>query len=344
MHELRKGFGSDNHPGAHPAILAAISAANDSHAHSYGDDPYTVTAINKFHEHFGADIEVLFVFNGTGANVISLAAMSRSYYGVICASTAHIYLDESTAPERFTGCRLLPIPTIDGKLTPALIDTHITTPDSTHQVQPRIVSITQSTEVGTVYTLEELETLSAYVHARGFLLHMDGARLANAAASLGVGLNATSGSVGVDLLSFGGTKNGLMFGDAIVAFNKDLATALPYHQKQGLQLASKMRFIGAQFTALLSNDLWHKNAAHANRMAQLLATGIQDIPNIRITQATDANAVFLCLPPEYIEPLQKEFFFYVWNAKIGEVRWMTAFDTTTEDVHNFIATIKRIVC
>jgi len=343
MHELKRGFGSDNHPGAHPEILAAIIAANDSHAHSYGDDPYTAAAIEKFRQHFGPHAEVLFVFNGTGANVISLATMSRSYNGVICATTSHIYLDESTAPERFTGCRLLTVPTPDGKLTPALIESHIPDPGSAHQVQPRIVSITQSTELGTVYTLDELRALAEYVHARNFLLHMDGARLANAAASLGVGLNDTSGAVGVDLLSFGGTKNGLMFGDAIVAFNKDLAAALPYHQKQGLQLASKMRFMGAQFTALLSNDLWQRNAAHANRMAQLLAAGIKDMSGVKRTHPTDANAVFVCLPTECITPLQEEFFFYVWDAKIGEVRWMTAFDTTEEDVNGFIAAIKRIV-
>ena len=343
MHELKRGFGSDNHPGTHPEILAAIIAANDSHAHSYGDDPYTTAAIEKFRQHFGPHTEVLFVFNGTGANVISLATMSRSYNGVICATTSHIYLDESTAPERFTGCRLLTVPTPNGKLTPALIESHIPDPGSAHQVQPRIVSITQSTELGTVYTLDELRALAEYVHARNFLIHMDGARLANAAVSLGVGLNDTSGAVGVDLLSFGGTKNGLMFGDAIVAFNKDLAAALPYHQKQGLQLASKMRFMGAQFTALLSNDLWHRNAAHANRMAQCLAAGIKDMPGVKRTHPTDANAVFVCLPTECIVPLQEEFFFYVWDAKIGEVRWMTAFDTTEEDVNGFIAAIKRIV-
>ena len=343
MDKNPRGFSSDNHAGIHPEILDAICAANVGHVHAYGEDPYTLAAIKKFREHFGNEAAVFFVFNGTAANVLSLAGITRSYNAVICAETSHLVIDESTAPEVFAGCRLLPVPSDDGKLSVESIRVKASGFGNPHQVQPKVVSIAQTTEQGTVYSQDEIRPIAEFVHRGGMLLHMDGARLANAAAALGMGLRQITSDVGVDVLSFGGTKSGMMLGEAIVVFDKAKARDFPYIQKQGLQLASKMRFLSAQFEAFLSNDLWLRNARHANRMARLLADQIADVPEIRITQKVDANAVFVQLPQEVIPRLQEAFSFHVLDEENRIARWMASFDTTEEDVLDFVKVIKRTV-
>jgi threonine aldolase len=339
--KLFRGFASDNSSGIHPDILRAIEAANTGHCIAYGADPFTEAAVAKFREHFGEDIAVFFVFNGTAANVLALKSATRAFHAVICAESAHIQEDECGAPERFTGCKLLTVPTADGKLTPAGIQRHLRGFGFEHHAQPRIISITQATELGTVYTGEEIRTITGYAHAHGLLVHMDGARLANAAAALGAGLGELTREAGIDVLSFGGTKNGMLAGDAVVFFNRDLTQDFKFIRKQGMQLASKMRFIGAQFQALLSDDLWRRNACHANRMAGLLAEAARQIPSVRLTRPVEANAVFAVLPSEAIPTLQKASFFYVWDDARAEVRWMTSFDTTEKDIHAFIALLQR---
>ncbi len=338
-----RGFASDNHAGVHEEVLQAIAKANSGHVHSYGDDVYTEEAVEVLRRHFGADAEVFFVFNGTGANVTALAALTRSFDAVICAETSHLNIDECGAPEQIGGVKLLTLPTTDGKLTPEAVAAKLTGRGDEHQVRPRVVSITQTTELGTVYTPEEMAALANCVHEKGLYLHVDGARFANAAAALGVELRAISADVGVDVLSFGGTKNGLMLGEAVVFFDKNLAEDYRYTRKQGMQLASKMRFVAVQFSALLGGDLWRRSAEHANAMAGLLESQVRSLPGIEIIQQRQANAVFVRLPKEIIPVLQQQFFFYEWDAKSGEVRWMTAFDTRAEDVEKFVACIKKML-
>ena len=343
MSDHSAGFGSDNHAGVHPEIAAAIQAANGGQAHSYGDDPYTEEALGHFRRHFGEQAQAFFVFNGTAANVLSIAALTRSYNAVICAHTSHLTIDESTAPERFTGCRLLPVDTLDGKLRPEDVRAQAKGIGNPHHAQPKLVSITQSSEMGTVYTPDEIAALAECAHGLGLYLHMDGARLANAAASLGVDLRQITTDAGVDMLSFGGTKNGMLLGEAVVALRPELAGELEYLRKQGLQLASKMRFLSAQFSALLEGDLWRRNAEHANGMARVLAEGAAEVPGVELTQKTEANAVFAVIPKECIAPLQDEHFFYVWDEDRGEVRWMCAYDTREEDVRAFVEAMHRVV-
>jgi len=332
MNTHRRGFGSDNHAGVHAAVLQAIASANVGHVHSYGNDPYTEQAVARFREVFGEQAEVYFVFNGTAANVLAIAAVNRPFEAVICTRSAHLNTDECGAPERFSGCKLLSVPSTDGKLTVQAIEAQVQGRGDEHQVRPKIISITQATELGTVYRPNEIAALADFAHARGMRLHMDGARLANAAASLEAGLRAITGDLGVDVLTFGGTKNGLLLGEAVVFFNPDLARDFLFIRKQGMQLGSKMRFIAAQFDALLSNDLWLKSASHANAMAKRLAARVSGIPQVRITQKVEANAVFARLPPEALAAIRKEYFFYTWDEVRGEVRWMASFDTTEEDV------------
>ncbi|MFC1526360.1 threonine aldolase family protein [Candidatus Latescibacterota bacterium] len=341
---MTKGFASDNHAGVHPEVLAAMAAVNEGHVHSYGDDPYTEGATARTREHFGDDSEAYFVFNGTAANVLSAAAVCRPYHAVICADTAHFHHDECGASERFVGCRVLAVPANErGKLTPEALRAIPGGHAEPHQNIPRMVSITQSTELGTVYSLKETRAVADCVHEQGLVLHMDGARLANAAVGLGVSLRELTGDVGVDVLSFGGTKNGIMMGEAVVFFDRELAADFPYIRKQALQLASKMRFVSAQFEALLTDDLWARSARHANAMARLLADEVRGVPGVAITQPVEANAVFARLPSESIPALQEEFFFYVWDEDTGEVRLMASFDTTEEDVRGFAAAVRRIV-
>lgn len=339
MMEALRGFASDNASGAHPAVLAAMAEANRGHVHAYGDDPVTAQARGLVQGHFGAQAEAFFVFNGTGANVTALQALMRPFEAVICPATAHINADECGAPERFTGGKLLAVPTPDGKLTPTLIEGAITGVGFEHASQPRVVSITQSTEYGTVYSARELEAVVATARTFGLRVHVDGARLANAAASLGCSLGEAC--AGADVVSFGATKNGAVLAESVVFLDPALATDFKYVRKQSAQLASKMRFVSAQFAALLEGDLWLENAGHANAMARLLAERAGAVPGVRITQRVDANEVFAVLPHDAIAPLQAEFDFYTWDERADEVRWVTSWDTTTEDVERFAAAIAR---
>ena len=338
-----RSFASDNNAGVHPKILQAIEKANRGHVVAYGDDQYTAAAVAKFREHLGENIEVFFVFGGTGANVLGLKAVTQPHHAVICAETAHINVDECGAPEKFTGCKLLSVPTIDGKLTVEKIKPFLHGVGFEHHVQPRVISISQSTEMGTVYTAREIRRLADFVHKHDMLLHMDGARIANAAVSLHRKLREITGEVGVDILSFGGAKNGMMYGEAVVFFDPKMARDFKYIRKQGMHLASKMRFISAQFEALLTNNLWQQNAAHANQMAQILATELEKIPQIKLTQKVEANGVFAIVPPPFVPVLQKKYFFYVWNEETSEARFMTSFDTTEDDIAAFVKLLRKTV-
>lgn len=339
---MNKGFASDNNSGVHPLIFRAMEAANSGHVVGYGNDVYTQGAVQLFREKFGTGTEVYFVFNGTGANVLGLSSATRSYHSVICAETAHIQEDECGAPEKFTGCKLLPVEPVNGKLVPERIIPHLKGFDFEHHSQPGIISISQATEMGTVYTREEIKTLAELAHSHNMYLHMDGARIANAAVSLGLEFREFTRDCGVDILSFGGTKNGMMMGEAVLFFNPVLSKNTKYLRKQSMQLYSKMRFTGAQFTAYFENDLWKTTAGHANKMARLLASALENIHEVKITMPVEANGVFAIVPPEIIAPLQEKFFFYIWNETLHEVRWMTSFDTTEEEIHDFVALIREL--
>lgn len=338
-----RAFASDNNAGVHPEVLAALAAANAGHARSYGHDPLTEQAREVFRLHFGPAADAWFVFNGTAANVLGLAAVTRPHEAIICSDGAHIHVDECGAPERFTGCKLIPVRCPDGRLRPADLPPLLHGIGDEHRVQPRVVSITQATELGTVYTAGEIRALADAAHAHGLLLHLDGARLANAAVSLDLPLRALTTDAGVDLLSFGGTKNGLLGAEAIVFPQGAGGDAMAFIRKQGMQLASKMRFLAAQFIALLAGDLWRRNAGHANRMARLLADQVRGVPGVALTQPVEANGVFARVPPEHIPALQERAFFYVWNPETSEVRWMTAWDTTEQDIATFAAAVREIV-
>lgn len=341
--KLARSFASDNNAGVHPEVLQAIASANQGHTVGYGDDPYTESAVRKFKQHFGADIDVFIVFNGTAANCLSLKALTNSYNAVICAEAAHIYTDECGAPEKFTGCKLIPLPTRDGKLTVESVSQAYHGIGDQHHVQARVISITQATEVGTVYKPTEIKALARFAHERGMFLHVDGARIANAAASLGQTLRQATRDLGVDVLSFGGTKNGALGAEAVVFFDKKLGYDFLYLRKQGMQLASKMRFISAQLDALLTGDLWLKSAQHANRMARLLQKKLSEIPQVKIVYKVEANGVFVKIPRPAIAKLQKRYFFYVWNEQQSVVRWMCSFDTTEQDVKQFASFVAETV-
>ena len=338
-----RSFASDNNAGIHPDVLKAVARANFGHAVGYGDDPYTRAAIAKFKRHFGADVEVFIVFNGTAANCLSLKALTESYHAVICTDAAHIHTDECGAPEKFTGCKLVLIDAPDGKLTVESVSHAYHGIGDQHHVQPKVISITQATELGTVYKPKEVRDLARFAHERDMFLHMDGARIANAAVSLGLNLRQATRDLGVDVLSFGGTKNGAMGAEAVVFFDKTLANDFLYMRKQGMQLASKMRFISAQLEALLSDGLWKKNAQHANRMAGLLTKAITKIPGVKIVYPVEANGVFARIPRRAIAKLQKRYFFYVWSKEESVVRWMCSFDTTEADVRQFARLVAETV-
>ena len=338
-----RGFASDNNAGVHPKILAALAEVNGGHVVAYGDDPYTEMATAEIRAIFGEETGVFFVFIGTAANVLGLSTVTQSYHGVICPETAHINVDECGAPEKFSGCKLLTCNTPDGKLTVDMIASHMHGIGFEHHVQPRVVSITQATELGTVYSIDEIREIANYTHSHDMLLHMDGARISNAALSLDCGLYTMTGGAGVDVLSFGGTKNGMMYGEAIIFFNKSLCEDFKYRRKQGMQLASKMRYIAAQFSAYLQDDLWIENARHANLMAQKLYAAVKDIPGVTVTRRVESNALFATLPPQIIPALQKEFFFYVWDEERSEVRWMCSFDTTEEDIESFASILRSLI-
>jgi threonine aldolase len=339
----RRSFASDNNAGVHPKVMEAIARANDGHVVAYGDDPFTARAVKKFREQLGKDVEVFFVFGGTGANVLGLSAVTQSHHAIICAATAHINVDECGAPEKFTGCKLLPLITTDGKIRPDQLPPLLHEVGFEHHVQPRVVSISQATEMGTVYTPREIKDLAKFSHDHDMYLHVDGARISNAAASLNVKLRAITRDAGVDVLSFGGAKNGMMYGEAVVFFDKSLAENFKYTRKQGTHLPSKMRFISAQFEAMFTDELWRQNAEHANRMAQLLAGELRSIPGVELTQPVQSNGVFVRIPRKHIPSLQKHYFFYVWNEETAEVRLMTSFDTTEDDIREFIALLKKVV-
>jgi len=330
-----RSFASDNNASIHPEVLTAIERANEGHVVGYGDDPYTKSAIRKFREHFGEEVEVFLVFNGTAANVLSLEALARPYHAVLCPELSHIYTDECGAPEKLTGCKLIPLAAPDGKLTVATVESACHGIGDQHHVQPKVISITQATEMGTVYQPAEIRALAQFAHERGMFLHMDGARIANAAAAQGLTLGAATGDLGVDALSFGGTKNGLMGAEAVVFFRPALAADFLFMRKQGMQLASKMRFMAVQMEALLTDGLWKRNAEHANRMAKLLEREIRRIPQVRIVYPVEANGVFAQIPRAAIQKIQERYFFYVWSEEESVVRWMCSFDTTEEDVREF---------
>jgi threonine aldolase len=335
-----KGFASDNNSGVHPELLSAIIAANDGHVHGYGADEYTRRAERRFKENFGEHAEAYMMFNGTGANVAGLASIIKPWGSVICAAGAHVNADESSAPERFIGCRILGIPTNDGKITPGLVDEHVNRVGDFHHPQAGVVLISQTTEYGTVYSVDEVKALADSAHARGLVLYMDGARLSNAAAALGTEFREFTTDAGVDVVSFGGTKIGMMLGEAVVFLNPELGRDFLFIRKQAMQLGSKMRFVSCQFDALLSGDLWHRNATHANAMAQRLASAVRDIPGVTITQPVDANVVFATVPRQHISTLSDAYFFYVWNEATDEVRWMCGWDTTEHDVDGFAEVIR----
>lgn len=339
---VRRHFASDNYAGVHPEVLAAIAEANVGHAPSYGADPWTARARELIRAEFGERAEPFFVFGGTGANVVALSAMLLPWQGVICPAGAHINVDECGAPERITGAKLIPIVTADGKLRPGDLDIPLAKRGDEHSVQPRVVSISQTTELGTAYSPSEVQALADYAHQNGLLLHVDGARLANAAAGLGVGLAELTVGAGVDLLSFGGTKNGLIGAEAVIVFTGD-AGQLKFLRKQAAQLPSKMRFVSAQFIALMTGRLWHRSASHANAMARRLAAGIEHHPIVKLTQRVDGNSVFATIPRGYIPALQQRYHFYLWNEPESEVRLMCSWDTTEADVDGLLGALREIV-
>ena len=350
---MKRGFGSDNHSGTSPEVLKAIAEANVDHALAYGDDEYCARVGELFKQTFGEQASAYLVFNGTGANVLNIDAMCRSHNAVVCAETAHINVDECGAPQRIVGCRLLTVPTPDGKLTPELVKTQLHGFGFEHHSQPRAISISQPTELGTLYTIDELKALADLAHSSDMYLHVDGARLANAAVALGCTFRQMTTDCGVDCLSFGGTKNGLLMGESAVILNPKLDVELKYRRKQMAQLCSKMRFMAVQFEAYLNGErrtengeqvpLWRSNAEHSNRMAQLLYRELQDVPQVKVMYPVQVNSVFAQLPREVWTALQQEYFFYDWDEAENVVRWMCSFDTTEEDIHNFVAALRKLV-
>jgi threonine aldolase len=338
-----RGFASDNNAGIHPEVLDAIARANQGHVVAYGADPYTRSAIAKFEEHFGTDIDVFFAFNGTGANVLGLQALTRPYHAVLCSDYSHIYMDECGAPEKHTGCKLIPLPNREGKITVDAVRHAYHGIGDQHHVQGRVISITQATEMGTVYQPEEIQALVRFAHEHDMFLHVDGARIANAAVSLGQTLREATRDLGVDVLSFGGTKNGIMGGEAVIFFDRQFSADFRFLRKQGMQLASKMRFIAVQFEALLTNDLWRRSAEHSNGMARVLEQELRRIPQVRVVWKVEANGVFAQIPRHAIDKIKERYFFYPWIEEECIVRWMCSFDTTEEDVRNFVAVVAEAV-
>jgi len=338
---IRRGFASDNNAGVHPEVMKELAEVNKGHVIGYGADVYTERARNLFREHFGSETETFFVFTGTGANVLGLSGILRSWNSVITAFTAHIEQDECGAPEKFSGCKVLSVDTPDGKIRTEMMRKHMHGFDFEHHSQPGAISITQTTEMGTVYTVDEIRELAGYAHANNMLLHMDGARIANAAVHLGLPFRAFTTDAGVDVLSFGGTKNGMMYGEAVCFLRPGLSDDFKYIRKQGMQLASKMRFISSQYIAYFRDELWKKNASHSNHMARLLGSRIKEIKGVRITQKIESNGVFVIMPKEVAEKISSTFFFYPWDETKSEYRLMTSWDTTDRDIEEFAILLKR---
>lgn len=327
-----RSFASDNNSGVHPLIMDAVVKANDNHAVGYGDDPWTEGATCKIKELFGDSAVPFFVFNGTGANSVSLQGVTRSFNSILCAETAHINVDECGAPARMTGCTMVTIPTTDGKLSPELIKPHLHNFGVCHHSQPKAVYISQVSELGTIYTIEEVKAISSLLHSYNMYLHMDGARLANACAYLKCSMKEITVDAGVDILSFGGTKNGMMMGEAVVSFRPEITADLQYYRKQSAQLASKLRYLSAQFIPYLENNLWLENATKANNSALKLAEILKQYPQIRFTQKIESNQLFFTIPEGPLKELQKQYFFYMWNEEKNEARLVTSWDTTEEDI------------
>lgn len=337
-----KSFASDNYSGVHPEVFEALQRANAQHEISYGADTFTEEA-NRLFEKLVGKVTVLYTFNGTGANVTCLKCCTLPFQAVVCSEYAHILADECGAPTQQIGSSLLPIKTPDGKLTPEMIKPVLNRIGNVHNTQPKVIYISQTTELGTLYSLAELKALCDFAHANNMYVHLDGARISNAVAALGVSLKAATVDCGVDIMSFGGTKNGIMFGEAVLIFNEDLKANAPYFHKQTTQLFSKNRFIAAQFIALLSNNLWYRLADHANKMATLLAAKVSVLPGVQITQRVDANALFVIIPEKTIQPLRDLYPFYEWDAQTHEQRWMCSFDTTEDDIEQFVNTLKSLL-
>jgi threonine aldolase len=335
-------FASDNASPVHPRVMEALAAANSGHVHSYGDDPYTEAALEAFDRVFGRPVHTFFVFNGTGANGTALSGFLRPYQSVICAETAHMYYDECGAPEHLTGSKLQPVASADGKIRPEQLEPFMAFHGVMHHAQPTALSITQVTEMGTVYTPQEIRALSDFAHAHGMKVHMDGARIANAVAALGCDIADITWKAGVDALSFGGTKNGMMFGEAVVLFDDDYAQAFPYVRKNSAQLASKMRYIAAQFLAAFEDDLWLKTASHANALCKKLVDGLTALPGASLAASPDANELFLQLPKALIAPLMEASFFYMWDEAQNVIRLVTSWDTQEADVEIFLDTARRL--
>ena len=341
---MQRGFGSDNHSGFSPEVLEALAKANNDHALAYGDDEVTARLEASIKKTFGPQASIYLVFNGTGANVLCIDAMCRSHEAVVCAETAHINVDECGAPQRVVGCRLLTVDTPDGKLTPALVRTRLHGFGFEHHSQPRAISISQPTELGTLYTLDEIKALADMAHSYNMYLHVDGARLANAAVALGCTFKEMTTDLGVDALSFGGTKNGLLMGESCVLLNAALDEAIKYRRKQMTQLGSKMRFMAAQMECYLESAMWRRNAEHSNRMAQLLRAEVEKIEGVKIMYPVQVNSVFAQLPRDVWHRLQQRYFFYDWDEDQDVVRWMCSFDTTEQDVTDFVNALKEELC
>lgn len=335
-----RSFASDNNSGVHPLVMEAVVNANNNHAVGYGGDPWTEAATSKIKEVFGSDATPFFVFNGTGANSVSLQAVTRSFNSILCAETAHINVDECGAPARMTGCALVTIATPDGKLTPEFIRPHLHNFGVCHHSQPKAAYISQVSELGTIYTVEEVKAIAALLHSHNMYLHMDGARLANACAYLGCSMKELTVEAGVDILSFGGTKNGMMMGEAVVSFRPEITENLPYYRKQSAQLASKLRYLSAQFIPYLENDLWLQNAVKANNSALKLAEALRQYPQIQFTQKVESNQLFFTIPEASLKKLQEHYFFYMWNEANNEARLVTSWDTTDEDINGLIEVLK----
>lgn len=338
-----RGFASDNNSGVHPEVMNAMIEVNHGHVVAYGNDQYSKAAIDKFKTIFGSDIAVYFTYNGTGANVLSLKSVTESWQSILCSEVAHINEDECGAPEKITGSKLIPLQHQHGKISVEGIHKHLVWLNDEHRSQPRVVSITQSTEMGTVYSLNEIKEISGFCHENNLLLHMDGARISNAAVRLGLDFPAFTRDAGVDILSFGGTKNGLMFGEAVIFFKPELAKHAKYYRKQNMQLNSKMRYVAAQFIRYLEPEIWKKNALNANENAQYLYSQVKDIPQVKVVHPVDANGVFAIIPKGITAELQKEVFFYVFDEHANMVRWMCSWDTTRDDIDRFVNRLKQLL-
>ncbi|HPE39545.1 MAG TPA: aminotransferase class I/II-fold pyridoxal phosphate-dependent enzyme [Bacteroidales bacterium] len=337
-----RSFGSDNHSGVHRDILSAISEANKDHVIAYGDDPYTEKVSQKIKQLFGEQAHFFPMFNGTGANICALRACLQPYHAIIAPETGHIFVDECGAPEWLTGAAVKSVSTPDGKVRPEMLHPFFHHFGFEHHSQPKVLYISQLSELGTAYTIAEIKALADLLHQHNMYLHMDGARIANAAATLGVSFKEITTDAGVDILSFGGTKNGMMLGESVITFRPELAENMKYIRKQSTQLYSKMRFCSAQFLAYLENDLWLQNARHANKMAQMLRSELEKVSSIQFTQPTDGNILLLKMEPDMIEKLLQKHFFYIWDEMTHEIRLVTSWDTTEEDVQALISDVKNI--